>query len=164
MGCSSRSAICASTRGRRRSPGSTPGTIRRWCADPGVANVDELTRTGLPLGIEADSPFGEGTTSLEAGDFIVMYTDGLTEGADSSDEEFGTGTRPPDPALDDRELAGEILVRILEFAQRIPGRHGSSRRCDRARLAAPRPQDEAQGHVDRASPWTPRFFSIATNS
>ena len=75
---------------------------------------DELGRHGLPLGIDGDVPFGQSTTSLEADDFIVMYTDGLTEGADSKGTEFGLervrqALRPMTGSS-----AGEILVRLLE--------------------------------------------------
>jgi len=75
---------------------------------------DELSRSGLPLGIDADLPFGQGTTSLEAGDFIVMYTDGLTEGADSSGEEFGVARVRQTLLSMMGGSAREILVRLLE--------------------------------------------------
>jgi sigma-B regulation protein RsbU (phosphoserine phosphatase) len=75
---------------------------------------DELARHGLPLGIEADSPYGEGTTSLDAGDFIVMYTDGLTEGFDSSGAEFGLDRVRQTVLPMIGSSAGEILVRLLE--------------------------------------------------
>ncbi len=34
---------------------------------------------GLPLGVDAGTPYGERTTTLEAGSTIVLYTDGLVE-------------------------------------------------------------------------------------
>jgi sigma-B regulation protein RsbU (phosphoserine phosphatase) len=34
---------------------------------------------GLPLGIEGDAAFGEATASMEAGDLLLLYTDGITE-------------------------------------------------------------------------------------
>ena len=46
----------------------------------------------MPLGIVPDQEYEECTVSLDSGDLLVMYTDGVTEAmAASSDEEtFGT--------------------------------------------------------------------------
>jgi sigma-B regulation protein RsbU (phosphoserine phosphatase) len=80
----------------------------------GPRTFDELSRHGLPLGIDADLPYAQGSTSLGAGDFIVMYTDGLTEGSDSSGTEFGLARvrKALLPAIG--SSAGEVLVRLLE--------------------------------------------------
>lgn len=35
------------------------------------------------------NPYGEATLQLAPGDLLLVYTDGITEAADSQDEEFG---------------------------------------------------------------------------
>ena len=81
---------------------------------PRARGFSELGRHGLPLGIDGEAHYGQGTESLEAGDFIVLYTDGLTEGADSSGDEFGvTRARKAVLQLTDAP-AGEILTGLLE--------------------------------------------------
>ncbi len=74
----------------------------------------ELGRHGLPLGIDGEARYSQGTESLEAGDFIVLYTDGLTEGLDSTGDEFGVErTRQAVRSLADA-TAGEILTGLME--------------------------------------------------
>jgi sigma-B regulation protein RsbU (phosphoserine phosphatase) len=46
------------------------------------------TDAGLPLGI-LNSPFAETTVQLSAGSRLVFYSDGITEAADSNDQEYG---------------------------------------------------------------------------
>jgi phosphoserine phosphatase RsbU/P len=48
-----------------------------------------LMRTGLPLGISGEASYQENKVILEAGDVLVLYTDGLTEGYNTEFEEFG---------------------------------------------------------------------------
>lgn len=46
-------------------------------------------RGGVPLGLSPDSIYGESTHSLESGDLLMMYTDGIVEARDKSGEMFG---------------------------------------------------------------------------
>jgi sigma-B regulation protein RsbU (phosphoserine phosphatase) len=48
-----------------------------------------LTRTGMVLGALDEAGFEQRTTHLQPGDFIVMYTDGVTEALDVHGQEFG---------------------------------------------------------------------------
>ena len=45
--------------------------------------------TGLPLGLFCDSNFAASCVKLKTGDTILLYTDGVTEAVDSSEQEFG---------------------------------------------------------------------------
>lgn len=74
----------------------------------------ELGRHGLPLGIDGDATYGQGTVSLETGDFVVLYTDGLTEGCDSAGEEFGVARARTAVLPLAASAAGEILTGLLE--------------------------------------------------
>ncbi len=49
----------------------------------------ELERTAIPLGIEPEQSFGQGSLLMESGDFILLYTDGVTEATNVALEEFG---------------------------------------------------------------------------
>jgi serine phosphatase RsbU (regulator of sigma subunit) len=64
--------------------GHLPILIRR--AD---GSIEELTSSGLPLGILDSAKYTESAARLEPGDLVVLYTDGLTEAEDSHEEEFG---------------------------------------------------------------------------
>jgi phosphoserine phosphatase RsbU/P len=48
-----------------------------------------LTRTGAALGVIEGMEIEERTISLEVGDTLLLYTDGLTEAFSPEDETFG---------------------------------------------------------------------------
>jgi len=54
-----------------------------------AGTVEQLASGGLPLGIKADADYREGRTHLQTGDVLVIYSDGVTEAASPSGEEFG---------------------------------------------------------------------------
>jgi sigma-B regulation protein RsbU (phosphoserine phosphatase) len=54
-----------------------------------AGTVEQLASGGLPLGIKADADYREGRTHLQLGDVLVIYSDGVTEAASPSGEEFG---------------------------------------------------------------------------
>jgi sigma-B regulation protein RsbU (phosphoserine phosphatase) len=49
----------------------------------------ELGRTGMALGVKADASFEQHTVRLDAGDWVYLYTDGVTEAIDERDRGFG---------------------------------------------------------------------------
>jgi serine phosphatase RsbU (regulator of sigma subunit) len=51
--------------------------------------VERLEVGGIPVGILADSPYQVGTTRLERGDWLVIFTDGVVEAVNGKDEEYG---------------------------------------------------------------------------
>jgi serine phosphatase RsbU (regulator of sigma subunit) len=51
--------------------------------------VEWLAAGGLILGILPESSYERGEVSLGSGDLLALYTDGVTEGADASKEQFG---------------------------------------------------------------------------
>ena len=54
-----------------------------------AGTVEQLASGGLPLGIKADADYREGRTNMQMGDVLVIYSDGVTEAASPSGEEFG---------------------------------------------------------------------------
>jgi phosphoserine phosphatase RsbU/P len=53
------------------------------------ARLDYLPATGLPLGLDSDSTYQEKSIQLEAGDFVVLYTDGVLDASNRDEQEFG---------------------------------------------------------------------------
>ena len=51
--------------------------------------IIELTKTGIPLGLDKDLVYDEEWLSLENGDFIILYTDGVSEAMDPEFKQFG---------------------------------------------------------------------------
>lgn len=51
--------------------------------------VTTLKQTGLVLGPSATATYSRGFLSLEPGDALLLYTDGMTEATDSKGKEFG---------------------------------------------------------------------------
>ena len=54
-----------------------------------AGTVEQLASGGLPLGINANADYREGRTTLQPGDVLVIYSDGVTEAASPNGEEFG---------------------------------------------------------------------------
>src|SRR6267143_5700914 len=54
-----------------------------------AGTVEQLASGGLPLGIKADADYREGRTTMQMGDVLVIYSDGVTEAASPNGEEFG---------------------------------------------------------------------------
>ena len=56
-----------------------------------VKNSENITldAAGLPLGLFCDSNFAASCFRLDAGDTLLLYTDGVTEANDPTEEEFG---------------------------------------------------------------------------
>lgn len=53
--------------------------------------IRRLKRTGMALGVEENTPIGERKIRIKPGDFLLLYTDGLTESFASEDEMYGEG-------------------------------------------------------------------------
>jgi sigma-B regulation protein RsbU (phosphoserine phosphatase) len=52
--------------------------------------VEFIDSSGLALGMFCAADYGRRRIQLAPGDFLVLYTDGLTEARDRADEEYGT--------------------------------------------------------------------------
>jgi serine phosphatase RsbU (regulator of sigma subunit) len=51
--------------------------------------LERLGTGGAPLGIFGGTPYGQATVRLTPGDLLVVFTDGITEAPNASEEEFG---------------------------------------------------------------------------
>jgi serine phosphatase RsbU (regulator of sigma subunit) len=52
--------------------------------------LTELTRTGMAMGVMADSLYEQRTVHLNPGDLVLLYTDGVTDATGAHGREFGT--------------------------------------------------------------------------
>ncbi|MEE9616057.1 MAG: GAF domain-containing SpoIIE family protein phosphatase [Anaerolineae bacterium] len=75
----------------------------------------ELTRTGMALGVVADSPFEQRTVHLDPGDFVLLYTDGVTDATDAHLQDFGM-ERLRRVILDQQHAPATDVVASLEQA------------------------------------------------
>lgn len=78
-------------------------------------NVLSLASTGPPLGAFAEFDYQESTLSMEAGDILVLFTDGIVEATNPLDEEFGI-ERLSEVVAAYRELDLDRLSRAIEDA------------------------------------------------
>lgn len=51
--------------------------------------VEELSSTGLPLGMFCDARYSVGSARLDPGDTLLLFTDGISEAASSTGAEYG---------------------------------------------------------------------------
>jgi sigma-B regulation protein RsbU (phosphoserine phosphatase) len=86
-----------------------PGPIQVSSAGSSVAH----SSTGLPIGMFPDVEYRQQVVSLQPGDRIWLYTDGVTEAVDADGNEFG-GQRLLDAVVETCDLAlDQALQRIL---------------------------------------------------
>ncbi|HEY6147443.1 MAG TPA: PP2C family protein-serine/threonine phosphatase, partial [Thermoanaerobaculia bacterium] len=101
------------------SAGHNPALLLR-----GDGSVDRLESTGVPVGMLPNSSWKEEAWTMEPGDLLCVYSDGLTEAVDSADEEFGLDRLSREIAMRRNQpvkaLCGEILDRVADFAAGMP--------------------------------------------
>jgi sigma-B regulation protein RsbU (phosphoserine phosphatase) len=87
----------------------------------GGDRLSYLSNTGIPLGVEEISVYTQRTILLEPGDFVLFYTDGVTEAIDSAQQEYGL-ERLEGALLAARDLpAGEMLAALEGDIRRFTG-------------------------------------------
>lgn len=86
-------------------------------------SVKMLSEGGLLMGVKADSNYEEGEESFNPGDILFMYTDGVCEAMNCSDEEFGEKRLAKIVAANGR-LPLTDLVHLID--KEVEVHHGSS--------------------------------------
>lgn len=81
----------------------------------GEAQPARLTRTGLLLGMTEDARYEQRTVTLAPGDFILCYTDGVTDALDGDGREFGI-ERLQQVVLEHRHAPATAIVNAVEQA------------------------------------------------
>jgi phosphoserine phosphatase RsbU/P len=64
--------------------GHNPPILRR-----STGALERLNDGGIPIGILADTPYQSGTVTMQTGDWLVIFTDGVTEAENAAAEEYG---------------------------------------------------------------------------
>ncbi|MGH9803941.1 MAG: PP2C family protein-serine/threonine phosphatase [Candidatus Acidiferrales bacterium] len=83
--------------------------------------VEKLSAGGTVVGMFRDAQFEEASVVLQPGDWLVAYTDGITEVENSYEEEFGSArlldflSRTADSATPER-LIEDVLAELEEWA------------------------------------------------
>jgi hypothetical protein len=85
--------------------------------------IERFPATAVALGVVSETPFEAGEVRLEAGDRLLLYTDGVTEAENALDEEYGEGrlirfleTHRGDS---DRGLLDGVLANVLLHGQGV---------------------------------------------
>lgn len=101
------------------SAGHNPALIAR--AD---GRLERVESTGVPVGMLPNATWREETLTLGPGELIAVYTDGLTEAVNGSDEEFGLERLSRRIARDAHEpvqrLCDSVLADVADFASGMP--------------------------------------------
>jgi phosphoserine phosphatase RsbU/P len=86
--------------------------------------IEHLAATGRPIGILPDARYAEAATTIERGATLFLYTDGLNEAANGSDEEFGNHRLESlvreASAAPAREMPARVLDGVLAFEAGTP--------------------------------------------
>ncbi len=83
--------------------------------------LERLEAGGMPIGIFAETPYQVGTSRLESGDWLVVFTDGVVEAVNTKDEEYG---EPNFIRLVDRESGSapaDLLRSLMAELDRFVG-------------------------------------------
>jgi sigma-B regulation protein RsbU (phosphoserine phosphatase) len=93
------------------SAGHTPGFV---ISRKGAIKA-KLTRTGVPLGMRFDSPYGKGeSVTLESGDIVLLATDGIDEAVNAENEFYGLDAAVRVVHENRDAPAAEIVERLYE--------------------------------------------------
>jgi sigma-B regulation protein RsbU (phosphoserine phosphatase) len=95
--------------------GHNPPLVFQTGGEACSGNLKKLGTTGLQLGMDIDSSYNQGTLILQPGDFILLYTDGVTDALDSIKNEFGI-TRLQEVLLSNCKASTEELLDTLQKA------------------------------------------------
>lgn len=96
--------------------GQNPPILIRSLAD-GSAKLTNLTKTGMALGVNCETSYGQKQITMERGDSLLIYTDGLTDAFNQEGKEFGV-KRLEEVMIDQKDRsAGEIVSSILFSVQ-----------------------------------------------
>jgi sigma-B regulation protein RsbU (phosphoserine phosphatase) len=85
------------------------------CLIRAAGAVEWLEPNGLPLGLFAEAAYATEETALEAGDVLVLYSDGYTEAENPAEEQFGE-SRLGEVCAANRGASPAELARAIDAA------------------------------------------------
>ena len=77
---------------------------------------------GIPLGLFADSKYEETTLTLEAGDVLVLYSDGLVESRNDNGDDFGMRRLADTVGVNHEKSPNEIVKAVRDTLAKFIGR------------------------------------------
>ena len=83
--------------------------------------VDSLTRTGIAMGIEENTTWTTEAITINAGDILVLYTDGIPDAQDQDGDFFNDEAIIDIAQKNSGRLAHEIQSSIIESVQEFSG-------------------------------------------
>ena len=99
--------------------GHNPPMLRRK-----NGNIERLTEGGLPLGIIEGTTYKSDSTTIAAGDWLAIFTDGVTEAENTAAQEYGEGRLMAaliaNTAATPQDLLNGIMMDIDRFAAGMP--------------------------------------------
>jgi sigma-B regulation protein RsbU (phosphoserine phosphatase) len=99
--------------------GHNPPMLRRK-----NGNLERLTEGGLPLGIIEGAPYASDSTTIQTGDWLAIFTDGVTEAENTAAQEYGEerlmAALNANIATSPQVLLNGIMIDIDRFAAGAP--------------------------------------------
>jgi sigma-B regulation protein RsbU (phosphoserine phosphatase) len=95
--------------------GHNPPLLYKCDGGTGQGELIELQRTGMALGVVEDVHFEEGKVELVPGDFLLLYTDGVTDASNADEQLFGV-ERLKRTLLEHRRVSARDMLTALEGA------------------------------------------------
>jgi serine phosphatase RsbU (regulator of sigma subunit) len=87
-------------------------------------SIERLDVGGLPLGIQPDAKYESASVTLAAGDWLLIFTDGLVEAENSHQEEYGEArvlsTIAAGAALKPSEMLKRLMTEVDQFVGQTP--------------------------------------------
>ena len=89
-----------------------------------TGTITHLNSTCPPIGMFKTESFELDSAELHDGDFLVFYTDGVTEAEDAAGEEFGMERLSTVVRNGSSRTAEQLLAHIFSSAERFAGKNG----------------------------------------
>lgn len=86
-----------------------------------TGEMESLSEGGLLLGVLSDAVYAHGTSQLEAGDMLLVYSDGIIESLNKTGEEFGYARLEKQLRQAPVDSADSILFSLLGAVQDFAG-------------------------------------------
>lgn len=83
-----------------------------WLYRTEAGDLTRLTRSGMALGVDDTTAFEQRTVRLNPGDFVVLYTDGVTDALNADEQEFGLERLRHTIFVNRRRPAAELVAAL----------------------------------------------------
>jgi len=81
----------------------------------------KLSSTGMQLGVEPDASYAQNSVTLNPGDFILLYTDGVTEAIDHQYNEFGMERLQKTVLTTPHSSTNDLLISVQQAIDNFTG-------------------------------------------